>query len=490
MKPNLQTASSREIVPTPRYFDADLVVSRNATGDIRSRYGDPIWDLSSSSADGTTRAVLIFFSIDCSAEHDLALVIREQQKALMWLYKSRGPLRSLGTLLHANHALSILSEKAFERRITLFALLIDPERMSTEMESLNTTYLSVSKALIESLWRYGKELGLEVQIPLSKLKGQIASQRRSRSQNKQTPIIPSRVYCSILGRLISYLDEIERELPELLDAQRQCVAAYRALKSEGVMRKRVAYRAKMLAPVVASMKRLGYDPSCRGALDAFVVSQLALFQAALMHTIAAFSGMRVGEVSLLPLFGVEETFQDRGAVHYEIKGYTQKLEHGRKRPTSWITNREGHRAVLLAQRIASTNFELLGTPPVEGQEALLFATPKSAFRKKGSPKILKFQRRLIEMVCPVVTQVDIDELNELELSRGWQHEGIEVGKRWPLTFHQLRRSLSVYAHRSGMVSLPALKAQLQHITDEMRAYYADGYSRAVKSCLRQGALQS
>ncbi|MDB5746984.1 MAG: hypothetical protein JWP72_1832 [Massilia sp.] len=30
-----------------------------------------------------------------------------------------------------------------------------------------------------------------------------------------------------------------------------------------------------------------------------------------------------------------------------------------------------------------------------------------------------------------------------------------------------------------MVSLPALKAQLQHITDEMRSYYADGWSRAV-----------
>jgi hypothetical protein len=67
----------------------------------------------------------------------------------------------------------------------------------------------------------------------------------------------------------------------------------------------------------------------------------------------------------------------------------------------------------------------------------------------------------------------------LELERGWQRDGIEVGKRWPLAFHQLRRSLSVYAHRSGMVSLPALKAQLQHITDEMRAYYADGYCRAV-----------
>lgn len=30
-----------------------------------------------------------------------------------------------------------------------------------------------------------------------------------------------------------------------------------------------------------------------------------------------------------------------------------------------------------------------------------------------------------------------------------------------------------------MVTLPALKAQLDHITDEMRAYYADGWSRAV-----------
>jgi hypothetical protein len=70
-------------------------------------------------------------------------------------------------------------------------------------------------------------------------------------------------------------------------------------------------------------------------------------------------------------------------------------------------------------------------------------------------------------------------LNRLELERGWERDRIEVGARWPLAMHQLRRSLSVYAHRSGMVSLPALKAQLQHITDEMRSYYADGWSRAV-----------
>ena len=65
------------------------------------------------------------------------------------------------------------------------------------------------------------------------------------------------------------------------------------------------------------------------------------------------------------------------------------------------------------------------------------------------------------------------------MERNWLREGIKVGNPWPLTFHQYRRSLSVYAHRSGMVSLPALKGQLQHITDEMRAYYSDGFCRAV-----------
>jgi hypothetical protein len=70
------------------------------------------------------------------------------------------------------------------------------------------------------------------------------------------------------------------------------------------------------------------------------------------------------------------------------------------------------------------------------------------------------------------------ELDRLELDRGWAHDGIEVGKRWPLAMHQLRRSLAVYAHRSGMVSLPALKAQLQHITQEMSAYYARGFCAA------------
>ena len=126
-----------------------------------------------------------------------------------------------------------------------------------------------------------------------------------------------------------------------------------------------------------------------------------------------------------------------------------------------------------------TIFEEVGGQPSVGQQALLFPSTEDPFKARSTATLRVSQGRLIEAICPVITQEDIDELDRLELARGWRRDGIEVGGRWPLAFHQLRRSLSVYAHRSGMVSLPALKAQLQHITDEMRAYYADGYSRAV-----------
>jgi hypothetical protein len=174
-----------------------------------------------------------------------------------------------------------------------------------------------------------------------------------------------------------------------------------------------------------------------------------------------------------------ETFCHREQTHYLIKGYTHKLHRGVKATTEWVTIDQGHRAIELATRIGQTLLSLHQEKPKKGQEALLFPSTSNPFKMMDSTPFTNAQKRLIEAICPEISAEDLDELNQLELGRGWGRSGIEVSKRWPLAMHQLRRSLSVYAHRSGMVSLPALKAQLQHITDEMRAYYADGWSRAV-----------
>ena len=198
-----------------------------------------------------------------------------------------------------------------------------------------------------------------------------------------------------------------------------------------------------------------------------------------VKTLAAYTGMRVGEVAILPLEDVLVEFEHMGATHYELQGSTHKLNKGVKRPTTWITSHQGACAVLLAQRIARVIQQEYGKPPKAGQQALLFPSTGNPYRSMSDEPFQRSLTTLRGVLCPVIEQSDIDELDNLEPARGWARDDIAVGKRWPLAFHQLRRSLAVYAHRSGMVSLPALKAQLQHITQEMSAYYADGFSRAV-----------
>jgi hypothetical protein len=86
----------------------------------------------------------------------------------------------------------------------------------------------------------------------------------------------------------------------------------------------------------------------------------------------------------------------------------------------------------------------------------------------------------------LITQDDVAELKRIDPYRAWEAEAeFAVGARWPFTRHQLRRTLALYAHRSGLVTLPSLKRQLQHITAEMSLYYARG-SAFAKSFLDFG----
>lgn len=79
----------------------------------------------------------------------------------------------------------------------------------------------------------------------------------------------------------------------------------------------------------------------------------------------------------------------------------------------------------------------------------------------------------------VIEQDDIDELVTFDAFRSWDVDPrFSVGNLWPLTSHQFRRSVAVYASRSGMVSLPTLKTQYKHLSATMTAYYGENSSYA------------
>lgn len=89
-------------------------------------------------------------------------------------------------------------------------------------------------------------------------------------------------------------------------------------------------------------------------------------------------------------------------------------------------------------------------------------------------------KELFARILPVITDQDICELEHIDSYRAWRaEERFAVGRPWPLTTHQFRRSLALYASRSGFVTIPSLRRQLQHITEEMSRYYSTGSAYAL-----------
>lgn len=472
-------AASPGEVARQSLFPADMPVSYDAVGGVASRFGDLSWNLSSMSTDGTLVKTLHFYGADSASASGLRGLIREQQKALMWLHMDAGKTRAGATLLKTNLALTSWCEKAADRDVDLYTLLTNPEWVTEGSQDMNRLYVDLTTAALKTLWRHRQQLGAPADLQLQKLRDALNKEARSRPETQQTPLIPSRVYCAILAALGDRMGRIERELDALLDAYAQDRAASRNAPEDLTKRQRESVRYEALADVAERMKGLGYKPAPGVALDHFIAGRLAEHQLALMLVVAAYTGMRVGEASILPLDDVLVEFEHMGDTHYELQGSTHKMNKGVKRPTTWITSHQGARAVLLAQRIARVIQREYGKPPKAGQQALLFPSTGNPYRSMSRTAFQRSLTSLRGVLCPVIEQSDLDELDRLELARAWARDDIAVGKRWPLAFHQLRRSLAVYAHRSGMVSLPALKEQLQHITQEMAAYYADGFSRAV-----------
>jgi len=172
-----------------------------------------------------------------------------------------------------------------------------------------------------------------------------------------------------------------------------------------------------------------------------------------------------------------------------VVGRTTKLG---KRQARWVTNAEGHRAIWLARNIADVIYKKIGKEPnVEREEkdwlplfvapmhlGILREVPEAYQKSSRSLKFLLSEPslgRLRTRLQATITDEDIKELELIDEHRAWRSESdFQVGGQWKITDHQLRRSLAVYAQRSGLVSLPSLRRQLQHITEEMSVYYAKG----------------
>jgi hypothetical protein len=477
----------------------DFVVSRKRDGTPASVYGELSWDRTHYDPEYRSRR-LNFRYWDVG---DLTPLRDQLSRELRWLmfllmWKREGSPLAFSTLERYLSALRDLAQFSERHACRIRDLLSDPARLTAYLATdISVCKMKLLSSLLCALTPLGAdEIGFHVLggSTLRELRALIARYKRSR---KQHPPIPTRIYSAIIAELVRELDAFDVVADRYLALVAICAKNTLMGRSQRNQRDRAQehglarseYRPEFPA-LLPKYELVHYfsanDLSCNVT---GLSAGLSAVQMAAKLLIQTFSGMREDEARTLP-YDCLETSVSNGKTHCLINGRTTKLNKGRIKRTRWVTSQDGHKAIQIAQRIADAIYGALGDKPRKAASRinhypLFVSTAYLGF--PGAPCSTESDRYLagdlnlgnfptlrMRLQLPI-EDGDLRELEQIDPHRAWRAEHrFQVNQPWVLTSHQLRRSLALYAQRSGLVSLPSLRRQLQHITEEMSRYYARG----------------
>jgi hypothetical protein len=484
----------------------DFIVSRTVDGSVASHYGNLSWDWTA--YDTGRRSSWLnfrFWKDDKEKLNQSRVRLVDEMHWLLFLliWKREGLPLSYQSLCNYLTNLRRIAVYCESHSCSISDVLTDHVRVIDFLNNAGNVNFNSLSALLSLLRKLGSdETGLRDPCPRSITELQRRVQTYAESTKQHSPI-PTRIYSELIARLKSELDAFERVADPFLSLFAEC--AYdpltgRTKASQAGIARRLGLKEWAYRPEFPELlHKYGLEEyffqNGRSLCLAEMTRVIWEIQHAARLTIHVFSGMRDDEVRYLP-FHCKETSSSSGKKHYLIVGRTRKLNNGRYKRVRWVTNREGFRAIEIVQRIAIVIFRVHGKRPEKGSSQInaypLFVSPAHlAFSGKAYPAVndtfwpirakLGSATHLLTRLLPSIEANDIRELEQIDPHRAWSAEKkYQIGQRWPLTTHQLRRSLALYAQRSGLVSLPSLRRQLQHITQEMAQYYAKGAAFAKK----------
>lgn len=484
---------------------SNFVIARNAAGETLSVYGDVRWDRTPYDPDGKPNIINFQFWTD--EKHNPAR--SELLDEIRWLiflviYTAPVPLADQ-TIGRYSALLRIAARQAELKAVGVMDLITDPHDFPA---LVGISHAKTARALLALLNKLGPSVsGYTIRASETIKSMQKLINQYSASLNQTVPI-PTRIYSLLLGRMAEELNTVEPHLDSILALLRDycsdpaiglSLQHQRAIgRTPGKISPRNTYKDIVTFPDL--LRRHGLDQFWADRNFRPDGKQLSTFLTRVQHiaslTIQAFTGMRGEEVDTLPYFCLEEQKRygdDR--IHYIVRGKVTK-DGGDARTVQWVTSRSGRAAIIVAQRFASTIYDILGielTPKNTEVDFHLFVRVTSVLIRTVAPKPIE-----VDMSSSAVARgflgipiedSDIIELESIDTSRAWRQEPrFRVGQPWPVRRHQLRRSLALYAQKSGLVSLPALKRQLQHITEEMTLYYCAG-SPFAKNFIGEGHIE-
>ncbi|HAS5616275.1 TPA: hypothetical protein I7E53_004032 [Vibrio cholerae] len=475
------------------------VVARDAKGNAVSYAESSEWNLSSYTSHGQ-KCILYFDywhyasgrkAIDESqfTEDHIARMRELQFLMCKRLFPSHGDTLSPEGLKDKLFTLRYVARFAEQHRCSVRDILEQREWLDAFIVALpdNRCYAFSGWLVFLDKLDPDSELGFRVAKPLRLKELKMRAKRHMDSWKQHAPL-PTLIYSQLIANLSNELDDIEAHKDRLLAALHEAITLYHAAKTGKIMNSinigRDVIQRSGLSDYFA---KRGFASNMYVLISA--ISEIFQLCALQIHT---FSGMRHKEGNTLP-FHCMETEKRNGRMHALLVGTTTKFNGGRRMRTKWVsTDKDGFRAVRLTQAFAAVIYESMGVTP-DKNDAIkdrypLFVSPEylpwgrhrsgDSTTEQFHAHELKFnsiKRELQIRLLPTITTKDITELEDIDPFRAWtEEENFAIGQIWPLTKHQLRRSLALYARASGCVRLSSLRRQLQHITNDMSAYYGNG----------------
>lgn len=509
-------------------IDPNYVISRDKAGKIISQFKDNKWDLRVYGAKVTFNFESWWDAKIHEQMDPLARRLTDEIKVICWLIifeTTTNAGRSRG-MVHLRQSVSILraiAKLAYALNLSLAETHTNPQfqvafRSSISNVDTGFSFPSSLMGLLRDLAFWNQLTTIECDVArlvpeadLANLLTLIQGKARTREdQKKNYPLIPTRLLGKIIGGAQGYLKAAEPYLSRLenyikaVNADPSLCTSESRCYSDNLKRVMRLYpdRTFKTWPEAKehslnnsqTLERFGLTDYAKQmefndlrSIDAHI-TYLQVLCILLIH---AFSGMRQSEVQVMP-FEPTVNLKAKGLGDLPVFiSYLQKFSHRGhfSRPLAWATSEEGLYAARIAKQLALLTWfrsnpigdQLPSNVPLFIGKGYSNSTPLIHYSLPiaHTPFHTNSWRAACKSLGLTIEAEDLDELRVFDAFRAWDdNPNFAVGQLWPLSSHQFRRSVAVYASRSGMVSLPTLKTQFKHLSAVMTALYSENSSYA------------
>ncbi|HEY8585434.1 MAG TPA: hypothetical protein VIL60_01755 [Rhodanobacter sp.] len=498
----------------------DFPVVIDAQGKVVSRYGEPIWDLSPWAGE----AMKLNFGDGKLRKGDPGITPFNaslfRQVVALWLY---GPnsVRVANTLILRFTILRPLFVTCSKgpSPVRVSDLMRYPkvaERVAAAMQPSQSSY---ALTLLHDLWEQREALGF-VLLDATGLKDLAAA--LPNHETAQTPYIPPRIWLYQVNRLRAFLDDFLKHGQKIEECYRFCLEAY--AQNAGSLGKACSERLHCSRHPFnhGNSHRNGKRPGCtfygrfsitaekfgiKDLLERWMIkpgetldsSEAGIQALSSYFTLVGYAGtayllnfsmMRIDEVWALQADCLTVERDEVGDDIYMLSGPTTKtIQDGDAR---WITSPSAKVAV--EAMVTVTNLRMLAadanpdvpTTPEDIRNPHLVERSYEPWAVSVGPVPQPLTvRPLFDHYKRAVSErlFDPEELritaSDLEAARlvtpTLDPVRFDVGKVWPLAWHQLRRTGAVNMVASGIVGDASVQHQLKHATRSMSRYYGQGY---------------